>query len=98
EDRFARVILPNERFADPACGYVFLILAFPTKYNLAGGYEQYRRARVGMLQTYCAAALYDNRNTKRMVGIAIDASSEITGRRGGSEDLMAIEITDWTPE
>jgi len=98
QDRFARIVLPNQYFADPQSGYVFMVLAYPTDINLKGGYQQYRRARATMLSAYCQAALYDNRNLKRMVGIAVDASSQVTGRTGGSEDLVAIEITEWTPE
>jgi len=98
QDRFARIVLPNQYFADPQSGYVFMVLAYPTDIDLEGGYQQYRRARATMLGAHCHAALYDNRNLKRMVGIAVDASSEVTGRTGGSEDLVAIEITEWTPE
>jgi len=32
------------------------------------------------------------------VGVAIDASSRVTGRKGGSEDLIAVEVAEWTPE
>lgn len=98
QDRFARVVMSFAGMADPKCGYVFLILAYPTKFELKEGYEQYRRTRVSMLEAYCASVLYDNRHLKRMVGIGLDASSRITGRQGGSEDLMAIEIDVWTPE
>jgi hypothetical protein len=83
--RFARVVTPNELFADPYCGYVFLVLAYPTAIELEEGYAQYRRTRVAMLRAYCAVTLYDHRELKRMVGIAVDASSCVTGREGGSE-------------
>jgi hypothetical protein len=98
QPRFARVVLPTSGGADPEVGYVFLVLAYPTDVELADGYAQYRRTRVAMLETYCYVALYDNRQFKRMVGIAIDASSRMTGRKGGSEDLIAIQIEEWTPE
>ena len=98
QDRFTRVVMPAPGMADPLCGYVFMILAYPTKFELKEGYEQYRRTRVAILQTYCASVLYDHRGLKRMVGIAIDASSRVTGREGGSEDLVAFEIDAWTPE
>jgi hypothetical protein len=95
--RYARIVLPNEGFADKETGYVFLVLAHPDR-ELDGGYEQYRTARVSMLEAYCSVALSDNRHLHRMVGIAVDASRKVTGREGGSEDLIAIEIEDWTPE
>jgi hypothetical protein len=96
--RFARLVLPNSGSADPEAGYLFLVLAYPTALELKDGYAQYRRTRVAMLETHCLVALHDNRRFKRMVGIALDASSCVTGREGGSEDLLAIEITEWTPE
>jgi hypothetical protein len=98
QDRFARVIMPFAGMADPACGYVFLILAYPKTFELLEGYEQYRKVRAAMLEAYCASFLYDHRNLKRMVGVAVDASSRVTGRQGGSEDLVAYEIDAWTPE
>jgi hypothetical protein len=98
QDRFTRVVMPSAGMADPECGYIFMILAYPTKFELKEGYEQYRRTRVAILEAYCASVLYDNRHLKRMVGIGLDASSRITGRQGGSEDLVACEITIWTPE
>jgi len=45
-DRFARVAVPQ-----PAgTGYVFMVLAYPTGKELAGGYDQYRRVPIAMLQ------------------------------------------------
>lgn len=95
QDRYTRTLMPFRGMADPECGYIFMILTYPTKFELEGGYEQYRRARVEMLKAYCAAVLYDNRHLKRMVSIAVDAASEITGRYGGSEDLVAFEVKEW---
>lgn len=96
QDRFARVILPNEGFADPTCGYVFMTLAYPTYLDGRGGYEQYRKVRVAMLQNYCLTFLHENRNFKKMLGIAMDASRQ--GRKGGSEDMLAVQVDEWTPE
>jgi hypothetical protein len=97
-DRFCRVILPGEQSADVNVAYAFLILAYPTNFELKGGYEQYRKVRVQILRAYCLNTFSQNRQLKRVVGIAIDASSKVTGRRGGSEDIMAVEIESWTPE
>jgi len=96
QDRFARVVLLDGSASE--YGYIFLILAYPTEFELKDGYEQYRRTRAAMLETYCATVLYENRHLKRMVGIALDASSQITGREGGSEDLVVFEVDEWTPE
>ncbi len=48
-----------------------------------------------MLETYCYAVLAENRWLKRVVGIALDTPGRTPG---GSEDLLALEVKDWTPE
>lgn len=96
QDRFTRVIVPNEGFADPECGYVFMTLAYPAYLDGKGGYDQYRKVRVAMLQSYCLAFLSENRHFKKMVGIAMDASRP--GRKGGSEDMLAVQVDEWTAE
>ncbi|PKP76481.1 MAG: hypothetical protein CVT81_14490 [Alphaproteobacteria bacterium HGW-Alphaproteobacteria-3] len=98
KDRYARVVVPDKETDPEGAIYVFLILAYPKDHVLDGGYEQYRRVRIGILETYCYAALYEHRHLKRVVGIAFDASEKITGRLGGSEDLMAVEVDEWTDE
>ena len=96
-DRFARNIAPGAHGADEKVGYVFLMLAHrgdapgPT-------YDEYRKRRRLMLHGYCLSMLQGNRNLKRAVGIGIDASSKVTGRNGGSEDLYALEVDSWTSE
>ncbi len=96
--RFVRVVLPNHGGANSEVCYVFLVLAYPADIELADGYAQYRRARFSMLEAYCYVVLLENRQFKRIVGIAVDASSRVTGREGGSEELVAVEVTEWTPE
>jgi hypothetical protein len=81
--RFCRVILPGADSADVRVAYVFLILAFPNDVELAEGYEQYRNARLNMLRAYCLHTYSQNRQLKRVVGIAVDASPRVTGRQGG---------------
>jgi hypothetical protein len=51
-----------------------------------------------LLHGYCLNMLRDNRGLKRAVWIGIDASSKVTGRKGGSEDFYALEIKQWTPK
>jgi hypothetical protein len=97
EDRFVRVVLPGANAGDRKLAYVFLILAYP-KFALKGGYEQYRRVRVNILHAYCLHTLYEHRGVTRVVGIALDASPKVTGRRGGSEDLIGLEVFNWTSE
>ncbi len=42
--------------------------------------------------------LRENRSLKHAVGIGIDASSKVTGRKGGSEAFYALEVDAWTPD
>ena len=98
QDRFARVVLPMNCAADPECAYVFLVMAFRQDWLTEHGYEGCRKMRSGFLPTYGEAVLYDHRHLKRVIGIALDASSRVTGRKGGSEDLMLLERLEWGPE
>lgn len=96
--RFVRIVLPTSGGHDSQVCYVFLVLAYPQDIEVTDGYAHYRRMRVSMLESYCYAVLHENRQFTRIVGIAIDASSRVTGREGGSEDLIAVEIAEWTPD
>lgn len=97
QDRFARVLTRSEGFADPEAGYVFLVVAYRGFWE-KHGYDAYREFRAGLLRAYCEVAMFRHRNLKRMVGIATDAPSKMTGKHGGSEDLMLVEISEWTVE
>jgi hypothetical protein len=96
-NRFARNMVPGAHSADEKVGYVLLILAH---HGEAPGpaYDEYRKRRQLMLRGYCLNMLQSHRNVKRAVGIGIDASSKVTGRKGGSEDFYALEVDEWTPE
>jgi hypothetical protein len=96
-DHFARHMAPGAHSVDETVGYILLILAH---HGQAPGeaYAEYRKRRVVILHGYCLNMLRDNRGLKRAVGIGIDASSKVTGRKGGSEDFYALEVDAWTPE
>tara|TARA_R110002020_G_scaffold10801_22_gene41100 strand:- start:21570 stop:23159 length:1590 start_codon:yes stop_codon:yes gene_type:complete len=95
--KFARRILPGPDSANKEVGYIFLILAYPD-FHLQGGYEQYRQTRASMLEAYCYDLIEQQPELVRVVGIAVDASPNITGRKGGSEDLALLERPEWTPD
>jgi hypothetical protein len=101
-DRYARVIMPSRASADPTVAYVLMTLAYPTELEaeggLPGGYEQYRQTRVTMLRSYCVVLLAEQRQIKTAIGVAVDAHWTQTGRRGGSEDLIAIQVDDWNEQ
>ena len=96
-DRFARNMVPGKYSVDETVGYVHLILAHHGEAS-SKAYDEYRKRRVAMLEGYCFNMLKDNPRLKRTVGIAIDASSKVTGRVGGTEDFYALEVEKWTPE
>lgn len=101
-DRYARVIMPSHVSADPTVAYVFMTLVYPSEVEAQGGlpsgYAQYRQFRVTMLRSYCVVLLCEQRQLKTVIGVAVDAHWTQTGRLGGSEDLMAIQVDEWTNE
>lgn len=96
EHRFTRIAVPgkNDR-GDPELAYVFMVLAYPDDVVLGDGYRQYRKVRASMLETYCYAVLHDHRRLKRIVGIGMDTPGRSPG---GSEDLLALEVREWSAE
>jgi hypothetical protein len=71
-----------------------MTLAAP-KFELVGGYEQYRSVRRSMLHTYALAFLHKNPKLKQVVGIATEPPSR---DRGSSEDLIVAYTPQWTPD
>lgn len=96
-DRYARVVLPTEGTL-PNVAYVFLILRYPSFLDEKGGYDQYRRVRATMLETYGYAVLQDHRSIETVVGIALDGHEHEAESKGGSEDLMALQVSEWNDE
>ena len=96
--RFARIMMPSQTSIDKSCAYILMILAYPDDIELENGYQQYREARVRMLEVYCLALMSRHRDLEAVVGIGVDAPSEMTGREGGSEDLVFVGKQEWSPE
>ncbi len=92
--RFTRAMLPGPTDIDRDTGYFFMMLAVPD-FQLDGGYEQYRKVRTNMLETYALTFLQRNQNLKRVVGIATEPPSASSG---SSEDLLVVEAPEWTPQ
>lgn len=93
--RFCRYVFSDVEMTTSKKAYVFLILAFdPDKHEL-DAYDEYRNFRIGFLETYCLGLLLKYPNLETVVGIAFDADESVTGKRGGSEDLMAVEQGEW---
>lgn len=69
-------------------GYCFLI--YP--YRQGDDYEEYRRKRSGMLVCYCKVMKLKFPELEWTVGIAMEPA----GVKGGSEDLVYLDGTDWT--
>jgi len=97
QDRYARVVLPVDSVS-PVVAYVFMILKYPDYLDDKGAYDQYRQARVTMLETYLYAVLQDYRSIETVVGLAFDGHGSDTDSRGGSEDLIALQVSEWDEE
>ncbi|GLH76593.1 preprotein translocase SecA chain [Bradyrhizobium sp. SSBR45G] len=100
QDRYARVMFPSQINADDKVAYVIVVVAYPVELEARGGlkrgYVQYRETRAKILEAYCLGVLHDNRNLNTVVAIGMDAHSSQTGRKGGSEDMLAMRIDEWT--
>jgi hypothetical protein len=95
DHRFARMALPGPKSPGVDVGYVFMTLAFSAEFEKEGGYDRYRHVRVALLETYCMAALFENRGLKQVVGLAADKPGV---NKRASEELIAVAVDEWTPE
>jgi hypothetical protein len=87
KERRARLVYSND-FRDIA--YVFLTLPIPQNQQ----YGEYREQRVAMLLAYCKVAKLRAPSAKNIVGIGLEPA----GTGGGSEDLITLEVGNWTTE
>ncbi|PVE49931.1 hypothetical protein [Rhizobium rhizogenes] len=88
--RYARVLISFDPSTNDKMAYVFLVMRETDTMSVA----EFRRMRASILQAYCLSALNDDKELKLCVGIAVNAQSD----RGASEELIALEQQDWTPE
>lgn len=95
DHRFARLALPGPESPGVDVGYVFMALAFTSEFENEGGYARYREVRAALLETYCMAALFENRGLKQVVGVAADKPGST---RSMPEELIAVAVDEWTPE
>jgi hypothetical protein len=51
-----------------------------------------------MLQAYCLVLLSEHRELNVAVGIALDARWTAMGSEGGSEDLLVLQVDNWTEQ
>lgn len=96
-DRHARVIMPTEEDGEDSNAYVFLI--FADKDDVFGGdLDAYRQARIAYLVLYARAILAQNRYLGSVTCIGVDAPPELTGKTGGSEDVVTHQQIDWSDD
>jgi hypothetical protein len=72
-----------------------MTLAVP-KFDLAGGYGQYRTVRRNMLETYALTLLRKFPNLRRIVGVTMEPPHDKADGAGSSEDLILAEAPEWT--
>lgn len=85
--RATRVVYSND-FSEKA--YIFLILPQLESEQ----YDEYRKHRQAMLVAYCKVAKLRCINASYIIGIA----TENLGTKGASEDLVALDVRNWTPD
>jgi hypothetical protein len=95
-DRFTRAFMPGKAEKERDTGFFFMTLALP-KFELAGGYEQHRKSRRNMLETYALAFLHKFPSLKQVVGIATEPPNK-TSDFGSSEDMIVAQTPEWTTE
>ncbi|WP_128910788.1 hypothetical protein [Tropicibacter alexandrii] len=96
--RYSRVIYPDYDAPDPFCAYVFLFLPIPGNFPDNASYEEYRTARNKLLEIYSYATLRHNKTLKRVVGIGMEGLGGKFHPNGSSEDLLILEVDQWTEE
>lgn len=74
----------------PDIAYLFLI--FPQLSNQP--YNEYLKIRREILLAYCKVAKLITPSIKNIIGIATEPLNKV----GASEDLIALELNEWTPE
>lgn len=98
KDRMTRAFLPGPTEINKKTGFFFMTLAMP-KFELGGGYEQYRQVRRNMLETYALTFLRKYPNLKQIVGIATEPPAKFANSVGSSEDLILVEAPEeWSDE
>ncbi len=94
-DRFVRAFIPVPEDTDQGTGFFFMTFKIPDV-ELDGGYDQYREIRRRMLYWYALALLEKNRHIERIIGIATEPRAKTGKPTGSSEDLMLVEMPEWT--
>jgi hypothetical protein len=72
-----------------------MTFAYPEHRHLARGYQQYRQARVNTLHDYAIGIMNKFRYLKRIIGITLEPP-QTKYRRESSEDMLILEIPEWT--
>lgn len=95
EDRFFRVAIASAYGEKNDIAFYFMTLKYSDYMEEIGGYEQYRRYRAGCALVYGKRLLVKFPHLQRVIGIALEPPSQ---GRGGSEDLLYFEQTNWSNE
>jgi hypothetical protein len=90
-------MVPRPDKRDSETGFFFMTFAYPEHIHLARGYQQYRQARANTLHAYAMGIMNKYRYLKRIIGIASEPPLA-NYRRESSEDMIILEIPEWTLE
>jgi hypothetical protein len=94
-ERYVRSMLPGRDAYNRRTAYILLIANFR---DGLGTYEEYREARVRMVELYCYNLIEQVEGIDFVVGIGVDSAVEVSGHEHRSEELVAIERPIWTDE
>lgn len=99
QDRVTRIVQPLNKFQDLQTAYLFLLFKFPKDIKPILSDEQYRSARANFLEAYSYVVLLEYKNTiDRIVGIAMNGPEGAGPGGSHSEDLLVLEVEEWTDE
>lgn len=94
-DRFARVMMSLPEAKDNETVFFIQTVKYLDWMEARGGYEEYRRNRMGLALIYAKGLLERHPHLKRVVGISREPPDQ---GRGISEDLIYAEQSEWTDQ
>lgn len=92
---FFRLMLVPEGKKLHETAFFFMTATYTGSSQHFKSYEEYRKARIGMLHVYARGILERYSYLKRAIGVACEPPGQ---EHGGSEDLIYAEQAEWTDE
>jgi len=94
-DRAFRVLMSFDGTKESETAFFIMTLKYLDWMEAKGGYEEYRKVRLGLLLIYAKGLLERHAHLKRVIGIALEPPEQ---GRVFSENMIYAEQRDWTDE